>query len=131
MPATAQLSTILRFGDDWRSTHAVLNALATPAGRRFCQPARYSKNRALAEAWVEVRDKWVAVLQTVNPAITADTLPWDNGRFHYYRDFYHAFITADGRYRVSLGKSGFYKSDRAHGHFIIHWDPVTERFEVQ
>lgn len=125
------IEVIIRFGDDWRSTHAVLNALATPVGRRYCQPARYPKKRALAEAWLEVREKWVAVLRQIDAGFSADNLPWDDGRYHY--GWKYSFLSSDKRYSVSL--SGNYDiriglPDRESGKYNITWDPATETFEI-
>jgi len=64
-----------------RGIMKVLNSLSTPVGRKFCQTYRYSKNRELSEKWREIRDKWVNVLNQIDPDITADNLPWDNGRY--------------------------------------------------
>ena len=126
------IETIFRFGDDWRATRDVLNALATPVGRRYCQPARYPKNRILAEAWLEIRDKWVAALQQIDPEVTADNLPRDNGRYNYHWGFYQSFVSSDKRYMVSLtGKNEARTSHHARGYYVTFWDPEAERFEFR
>jgi hypothetical protein len=122
------IEIIIRFGDDWRSTHAVLNALATPVGRRYCQPARYPKKRALAEAWLEVRDKWVEALRQIDADVSADNLPWDDGRYRYYHGFYFSFLSSDKRYSVGLVGKSDRVTGRTHGHSFVFWDPATERF---
>ena len=140
MPGAVPIEAILRFGDDWKTTHDVLNALATPIGRRYCQPARYPKKRLLAEAWVEVRDKWVAVLRQIDAGISADNLPWDDGRYNYYAGFYYAYKyrAPDGLYSISIYVSGgtakytrnFTISNWSRKHLVINWDPVLEKFEL-
>ena len=85
------IASITEFGKNWTQSQKILNSLATPVGHRFCQPARYPKNRELAEKWVEIRDKWVAVLQKIDPEINADCLPYDDGKYRYCSGFYHSF----------------------------------------
>jgi hypothetical protein len=85
------IDQIIYFGTGWQPTLRVLNALATPAGHRFCQPARYPKKRLLAEAWREVRDAWIAFLKTIDPEATEYALPYDDGKYRYHSGFYHSF----------------------------------------
>ena len=128
------IDAIIRFGDDWRTTHRVLNALATPVGWRYCQVNRYPKKRALAEAWAEVRSKWVDVLRQIDGAVTEGTLPWDNGLFLYHRAFHQVYklAAADGVYQITLwdGKNRFVASDWRRKHIVIRWDLARETFEI-
>ena len=122
----------------------ILNSLATPVGRKFCHTARYSKNRELSEKWLEIRDKWVTVLKRIDPEITADNLPWDNGRnlhpfynrlFKYNNQLISFFLNQeDTENTVKLAKTA---AMNPHNYIIygvkrsfVYWDAERQDFDL-
>lgn len=129
------ISSITEFGKDWLQSQKILNSLATPVGRRFCHPARYSKNRELAEKWMDIRDKWVAVLQKIDPGITADCLPYDDGKYRYLGGFYKSFKygTLDILFYLNLESAVDARrlySFRPDTMRIVYWNAEHQWFDV-
>ena len=136
------INTITFFsGDMERTMRGVLNALPTPEGRRFCQPTRFQKNRVYAEAWLELRDKWLRFLnKKVHKEIDADCLPYCDGKGDGpYRDAFK-FTTMGGMdIYISVAPSaaaaiiGFHRHNyRAWNkiHLWAYWDDVKEDFVI-
>ena len=129
------ISSITEFGKDWLQSQKILNSLATPVGRRFCQPARYPKNRELAERWVEIRDKWVAALQKIDPEITADCLPYDDGKYRYCGGFYHSFKHGNLDILLNLSLEAAVSARRSYSFRpetmrIVYWNAEHQWFDV-
>ena len=110
-----------------RMMRRVLSAMATPAGWRYCQPGRYSKNRAYAEAWVALRNKWVAALRQIDSAIGPENLPYDDDSLLFHKgEFFNAFKWGD--YTIRLAKSDFDVSNWQSKRLYVGWNTRTQAF---
>ena len=134
-----RIETIIWFKADMRRTvHAILNRLATPEGYRFCQPSRFQKKRAYAEAWLELRSKWIKVLQRIEPSIHEGYLPYDDGKGKgVYTDSFKIknAVGADIYISVCANQAEAQSMIRSHNfvannqmRFWICWDDAKEDF---
>lgn len=121
------------YGSIWSKSKEVLKSLATPVGRKFCNTARYSKNRELSEKWLDIRNKWVTVLERIDPEINADNLPWENELYLFSRSFNHnnqvISFFINKKDAVSAMKNYNYRMYDPKRSFV-YWDAERQDFDL-